>query len=85
MNEMIERVARAIHEKQTEGWSGEFVSVWTDYVGCARAAIEAMRDPTKAMADRGDDAAATLAITHDSGAVYTWQLMIDVALGKAPT
>jgi hypothetical protein len=46
----------------------------------ASAAIAAMRKPTEAMTDAGDDVAGTLAITHDCSARLTWETMIDVAL-----
>lgn len=50
------------------------------FLRCARAAIAAMREPTKAMLSVGDDISGTLAITHDSNAALCWQAMIDEAL-----
>jgi hypothetical protein len=46
----------------------------------AVVAIAAMRKPTEAMTDAGDDVAGTLAITHDCSARLTWETMIDAAL-----
>jgi hypothetical protein len=63
MSEMIERVARAICAKMFEnpkfycGLDPIPIAVergWRDFVGEARAAIEAMREPTKAMSARAD-------------------------------
>ncbi len=49
MSEMIERVAKAVQEA-CEGLAGEFdVRPHECYVKCARAAIEAMRQPTVEM------------------------------------
>lgn len=54
MNEMIERVARAIHKAIDEDtWVGEFepgkvvVDGNVDFMALARAAIEAMRELTE--------------------------------------
>ena len=61
MNGMIERVAKAMWDRTHDGsWSD-----WGDgqdesreiYLDDARAGIEAMREPTMAMADAEDDAA----------------------------
>lgn len=56
---MIERVARAIcaakgddPDEPCEDWMTEF-SGWRGYQESARAAIEAMRDPTEAMIEAG--------------------------------
>ncbi len=55
MSEMVERVARAIcaakgddPDEKCEDWMREF-SGWRGYQKSARAAIEAMREPTKEM------------------------------------
>lgn len=52
MSEMIERVARAISQSFHEEGYIEGVSdpsEWEEFLKAARAAIEAMRDPTDAM------------------------------------
>jgi hypothetical protein len=46
----------------------------------ARAALEALREPSKIMCQAGDAVAGTLAITHDCSAELTWQAMINEAL-----
>ena len=48
MSEMVERVARAIEQRASER---QDLNAWRDY---ARAAIEAMREPTDAMARKAD-------------------------------
>lgn len=65
-NDMVERVARAIEDRLR---GKDFLS----YEEAARAAIEAMREPTDAMADDG-----YRAIKHGADAV--WRAMIDAAL-----
>lgn len=49
MSEMIERVARALHEKMCEQDVNGYLAAQLDAEGLARAAIEAMREPTEAM------------------------------------
>ena len=80
MSEMIERVARAL--AIADGMHPEAVSngedavpVWTLYVDDARAAIEAMREPTDVMVDAG------YAVTVDDE-TEVWQAMIDAALSQ---
>ena len=74
-DDMIERVARAIAE-QNHG------STWDEWIDEARAAIEAMREPTEAMINGlriaqecGDSTAALWA-------PLVWRAMIDAALGE---
>jgi hypothetical protein len=81
MSEMIERVARALDECHDPSswhpydfWDHDFA------LELARAAIEAMREPTDAMKQAGDDFSGNLAITHDASGEGTWQAMIDAAL-----
>jgi hypothetical protein len=85
MSEMVELVARAMAEKQ-RGWD-----VWdeisddsdTDYIGknefrdLARAAIEAMREPTEMMMDAGHGE------ILEQSTLPVWQAMVDEAL-KTP-
>ena len=67
MGEMIERVARAIVAADAMGSEAQ-----------ARAAIAAMREPTRAMAD-----AANRATDDGAGnARTTWRAMIDAALAS---
>lgn len=73
MSEMIERVAKAILEEQRKNRSG-----FPDNRDLARAAIEAMREPTKAMLDasyrRNDDN------DSEEATLANYQDMIDEAL-----
>lgn len=78
-NEMIERVAKAMMEASTTVGH----SSWSDI---ARAAIEAMREPTEAMIEHADanafgGVAPGEPLYH--GAKNTWQHMIDAALSDA--
>lgn len=84
MNEIVERVARAI-------WDAEFDRFevasqykgdeWKSYIPHARAAIEAMREPTEAMkaAPHLGDLA-----QMETDTAYVWQAMIDAALETKP-
>lgn len=86
MSEMIERVARAI-------WASEYTSPWPDGDGYpddeyrlvarkqARAAIEAMREPTDAM--KAVDGIHWGYGCHVCGGLTEgWQAMIDAALSE---
>ncbi len=81
MSEMVERVAQAIYDRcnhwdhddhlpaystLTDGWKAQ----WQD---AARAAIEAMREPTEIMCVAPEE-------TRAIGAKRSWQAMIDAAL-----
>ena len=78
-NDMIERVARALaasdrHFSDGGSWD-ELDPIEHDiYMASARAAIEAMREPTSEMVD------AAYANTGGVGATKCWQAMIDEAL-----
>ena len=69
---VVERVARAI----AEGWKGG----WDDvahreaFRADARAAIEAMREPTDAMVRAG----------HLGATAAAWRAMVDAALAEPP-
>lgn len=72
VNEMVERVAKAIWEAEClpvvdEDWQG-----WQQMV--ASAAIEAMREPTKEM---------IMAFSSPNDAELYWRGMINAALGKS--
>lgn len=90
---MTERVARALSEEYgippDHIWNrivekpGETPVVfgqpaWQRFVKDARVAIEAMREPTKAMIEAGW----ADALAEDAGA--TWKSMIDAALSEKP-
>lgn len=90
--DMVEKVARAIYAAEygteyqdctpVEPSEPELVVLRE----CARAAIEAMREPTPEMIAKPDDGAR---VHWDynchvcGGARHAWETMIDVALGKA--
>lgn len=82
MSEMVERVAKAILETMdlTDGLDG------TAAENYARAAIEAMREPTEAMFCAGDERIIealndhTRILRHVTPAQDAWQAMIDEAL-----
>ena len=93
MSEMVERVAKAAYESL-------FMGSWPDDIGtsidaegfrkAARAAIEAMREPTEEMtnsAERLDDQGSSIfgepfvPCPHDEA----WRVMIDAALNKIDT
>jgi len=79
MNEMIETVARAIYEKRNgtgcKPWPRLPRSHQDPYRSDARAAIEAMRDPTEAMWGAVIDSPAKLRRSD-------WRDMIDAALNE---
>ncbi len=99
MSEMVERVAKAIH-KVNDGRSSKNLRVpWEQCIQVyqellrneARAAIEAMREPTKQMIDKGLTAISdNMETTRDSYSSYDyavegtayhgWAAMIDEAL-----
>lgn len=76
MNAMVEKVARAIYTSQwgeAQSWGVNF----TETENCrsrARAAIEAMREPTEAMIASGEP------ISGESTVKTIYGLMIDAAL-----
>lgn len=82
---MIERVARAIAHAQLKrhyvgnlrniGATIEIDKTWPDFIPEGRAAIEAMRIPTRVMTIEAEKRGAGEAWAED-----TWQAMIDRAL-----
>ena len=72
MSEMIEGVARAIWKKADEQYLG--TEKMEDCDAIARAAIEAMREPTEAML------IASEVDLHDFDVAAVWSVMIDAAL-----
>lgn len=77
MTSMVELVARAINKELTG--SEENVNDFRRRL--ARAAIEAMREPTEAMIDAGENTGINLWIQFE--AVIAWQAMIDAALAES--
>ena len=69
MNDMVERVARAIIRE----FPGD--CAWGDAVAMARAAIAAMREPTEAIRDAAGKLISTQHLQAD-----IWRAMIDAAL-----
>jgi hypothetical protein len=82
MTDMVERVARAIYEDRNgprcEPWGTKPKGHKDPYRADARAAIEAMREPTEAMVGSGADHDAEGGGTGNPLAIYT--AMIDAAL-----
>jgi hypothetical protein len=85
MSEMVERVAKAMAETLLQDtpptppvdWYALTEEVADEYRAAARAAIEAMREPTKAM----EDGARGLGAYHGGGSAdVVWVSMIDMAL-----
>lgn len=80
MSEIIERAARAMHDynclavPSLGAWDTLPEDYREQYLGRARAAIAAMREPTEAMADAGRWDA------EDDGPFPCWRAMIDEAL-----
>jgi len=80
MSEMVEKVARAIYAAMPKTFeaSGDFNRLWPNlqdsYRAVARAAIEAMREPTPTMMKEGN-------FSLDTGSSDdTWVAMINEAL-----
>jgi len=84
MESMIEKVARALsiadgnHQDDCSNDEDE-TPAWKLYVGSARAALEAMREPTEAMEDSGEKAIYDLP-RHI--AVMAYEAMINAALNE---
>ena len=81
MSEMIERVARALAESESgkkDFYDSLDVLTRGAFQRDARAAIEAMREPTKEMERAGDDMMRSAAFSHS-----VWLTMVDEALAKA--
>lgn len=95
---MIERVARAIYEgrcgRGCKHWRRLLASHRAPYFADARAAIEAMRKPSKDMIadglyaiqshmDSTTDSIASYDIAVDGTAYHGWVAMIDAALSES--
>lgn len=86
MSEMIERVARAICRAGMSGPKDHLNKQenlnWRKFEIEARAAIEAMREPTNAMVEASNREWDGRMSHRSSGA---WQAMIDAALSPSPS
>lgn len=86
MSEMIERVAKALsiadgnHPDARSNDEDEH-PMWTLYLGDARAAIEAMREPTGNMLDAGWEH--TGDPCWKENVADAWRAMVNVALGQS--
>ncbi len=79
MSEMVERVARALFANNSgSSPRGKRADrAWKNYEGHARAAIEAMRDPTE---EQYEALCATGLMWKDQSSQTVWQTYIDAAL-----
>lgn len=77
MSGLVERVARAISECDGPHWETFSPGIREEFYARARAAIVAMREPTEALLDAGDES-----YLNGGYAVDIWGAMIDVASGK---
>ncbi len=76
MSEMIERVAKAIYDRTLEDDQlADYGLPMADAITCAKAAIEAMREPTQDMLNAGK-----AIMTDYDDSLECWQAMIDEAL-----
>ncbi|XKM40289.1 hypothetical protein A4U53_030625 [Rhizobium ruizarguesonis] len=83
MTSMVERVARVAYEKMGFAYDGRTIMAngrpygnWATALGIARAAIEAIREPTEAMVLANSDAGGP----DDQQTIADWQAMINEAL-----
>lgn len=82
MNEMVERVARALHQHIAPEAPWESLNPTHRDVACrvARAAIEAMREPTVAMVETGDNHTNCGGSCSNRAGKVAWYSMIDAVL-----
>lgn len=82
MSEMVERVGEALRVKLIEWYDGG-IGFEDGGIMLARAAIEAMREPTDGMMKAGFSEIEYLNATwvDEYDAMECWQAMIDAALG----
>ena len=83
MSEMVERVAAALCVEAGDEPYRDYIGMgntpmkgWKMHERAARAAIEAMREPTEAMLTAGD----TAMIRNSDTSADAWPAMIDAAL-----
>jgi len=78
---MVKRVARAMRAKDFEEGHCDPETTIESYIGTARAAIEAMREPTAAMINSGGTENGDWTPDNSAAACReSWQAMIDEAL-----
>ena len=83
MSEMIEKVARALlMENRPDYTPKQIEHGWFQYRFDARAAIEAMREPTNEMAEVGMEARWQSPIRDANNVREIWSAMIDAALSE---
>jgi len=80
MSEMVERVARAIANNLGPLGDLRYYMSDEEAMSAARAAIEAMREPTDAMWDAGP----VINDPNDYGPQDVWDAMINAALADPP-
>lgn len=86
--DMIERVARAICAKEYEDPNeltnsypdGPMYPVWKDFEWCAKAAIQALREPTEAMVEAFDTDVDAWISEKIEDPMHLYKVMIDAAL-----
>lgn len=85
MSEMIERVARALAGYEYADGNDE---PWEPFVGLARVAIEAMREPSEMMIaigiNQAEDCTADWTASAACVAEHVYRQMIDAALETKP-
>lgn len=92
MSEMVERVARAIYERDEAGagtpvpWDDAGPLTVAHAYNVARAAIEAMRIPTKEMVDAGMSEISDVTVSDPKASAWDamrfYRAMIDAALSE---
>lgn len=83
MTSMVEKVARAICA--THGYRDPYIdTTWHKYIPHARAAIEAMREPTEPMKEAFHNDAIAWFDDEIEDEEHLWKVMIDAALKETP-
>lgn len=84
MADMVERVARALHESMSQQDIMGYLDAKIDAEVLARAAIEAMREPTEAMKLAGEVPIINSGSQDDAWSLSqgTYRAMIDAALAS---
>lgn len=77
MNEMVERVAKAMAKADADN------PAWKMYVREARAALEALREPTVEMLVAAQEEWMCVRAAEERGD-FIWRAMIDAALSEGP-
>ncbi len=86
MTAMVERVARAIavcptaYDVNTRVWETEVQAFREECLALARAALEALRDPTDGMIAAATRASAAAGHVYAEYCPLIWRAMIDAAL-----